>query len=258
MGLVRPRGAKGDTEPPGVSRVYASTTQSPVLLLGAAHVVDLEAPLRRVLEERTLDGVAIELDAERAAALFSDDSGGRNARGSPLFARIWGRVQRRLGAEIGGGEPGAEMKVAAQLAKERNLPLFLIDDPIRATLMELMRTMPFKERVTLLVGAVAALFIPARVVERELDRYAEAPADYTAELRRASPTLARVLLDDRNEHMADRIATLRARGYGRMAVVVGDAHLDGLRLALGRRGVPVESIPFLKLRAATAPSPNSA
>ena len=238
--------------------MYASTTQSPVLLLGAAHVVDLEAPLRRELDARTLDGVAIELDAERAASLFSEEGHPRAARGAPLFARLWARVQRRLGAEIGGGEPGAEMKVAARLAKERNLPLFLIDDPIRTTLFELVRTMPFKERVSLLAGTVVALFVPARLVEREMDRYAARPEAYAADLRRASPTLARVLLDERNEHMAERLATLRARGYGRMAVVVGDAHLDGLRSALGRRGVPVETIPFQQLRAARASSPSSA
>ncbi|MGB6442850.1 MAG: hypothetical protein WBF81_06105, partial [Thermoplasmata archaeon] len=159
--------------------MYASTTQSPVLLLGAAHVVDLEGPLRRVLDARTLDGVAIELDAERLEALFSEERGSRGARGAPLFAQLWSRVQRRLGAEIGGGEPGAEMKVAARLAKERNLPLFLIDDPIRATLLQLVRTMPFKERVTLLGGAVVALFVPTRVVEREMDRYADSPEQYT-------------------------------------------------------------------------------
>ena len=237
--------------------MYASTTQSPILLLGAAHVIDLEEPLRRELSSRVLDGVAIELDAERAQALFSEEPGKRSSAGAPMFARLWSRVQRRLGAEMGGGEPGAEMKVAARLAKERDLPLFLIDDPIRQTLSELMRTMPFKERVTLLVGAMAALVIPTRLVERELDRYAVEPAAYTAELRKASPTIARVLLDDRNEHMADRLAALRNRGYGRIAVVVGDAHVDGLRAALGRRGVPVESISFQTLRGTTAPSPSS-
>ena len=235
--------------------MYASTNQGPVLLVGAAHVVDLKAPLRRVLEGRTLDGVAVELDAERAQALFSE-SGGRSSAGTPLFARLWAHVQQRLGAEIGSGNPGDEMKVAAELARERNLPVFLIDDPIRATLVRLVRTMPFRERVTLLFGAFAALFVPARLVEREMDRYTSEPEAYTEELRRASPTLARVLLDERNEHMADRLTALRERGYGRIAAVVGDAHVRGLTSALGRRGVPVEAVSFAQLRGATAPSPN--
>jgi pheromone shutdown protein TraB len=117
--------------------------------------------------------------------------------------------------------------------------------------------MPFKERVALLAGAVVALFVPARVVEREMDRYTAAPEAYTNELRKASPTVARVLLDERNEHMADRLTALRQRGYGRLAVVVGDAHVTGLKSALGRRGVPVEAISFAELRGATGPSPSS-
>jgi pheromone shutdown protein TraB len=66
-----------------------------------------------------------------------------------------------------------------------------------------------------------------------------------------------VLIDDRNEHMADRLAELRARGFGRLAVVVGDAHVIGLRRALEHRGVPVETLPFRELRAATGSAPNA-
>jgi len=123
------------------------------------------------------------------------------------------------------------------------------------TLVHLVRSMPLKERVTLLLGAFVGLFVPARVVRREMDRYVEAPEEYSAEIRRASPTLARVLIDDRNEHMAERLAVLRARGYGRIAAVVGDAHLPGLKVALGRRGVPVETVSFGELRRATGPGP---
>jgi pheromone shutdown protein TraB len=237
--------------------VFARTTESPVLLLGAAHVVDLATPLRSTLGDRVLDGVAVELDRERAEALFASDPGRRSGSGVPIFARLWSLVQRRLGAEIGGGAPGDEMKVAVTVARERNLPVFLIDDPIRATLLTLVRTMPFKERVALLFGALVGLFVPARVVEREMDRYTEDPDQFTSEMRRASPTIARVLIDDRNEHMADRLAALRGQGYGRMAVVVGDAHLPGLSAALGRRGIPVESIPFRDLRQVKGPSPSS-
>jgi pheromone shutdown protein TraB len=232
--------------------VYARTTDAPVLLIGAAHVVDLADPVRRLLRDRVLDGVAVELDRERADALLGPRAGAPGRSSGPLFARLLGIVQRRLGAEIGGGPPGAEMKTAALYARERNLPLFLVDDPIRTTLSNLVRSMPLKERVALLVGAFVGLFVPVRVVEREMDRYVEAPEEYTAELRRASPTLARVLIDDRNEHMADRLAAIRGGGYGRIAVVVGDAHLPGLKAALGRRGVPVETVSFRELRGTTA------
>ncbi len=237
--------------------MYSTTAQSPVLLLGAAHVIDLNASIRQTLDGRVLDGIAIELDRERADALFAPDASERpRARGVPLVARLWGHLQRRLGAELGGGA-GEEMKAAASVARERDLPLFLIDDPIRSTLSSLLAGLSVRERVSLLAGAVLGLFVPTRVVQREMDRYVEDPAEFASELRRASPTLAKVLLDDRNEHMADRLANLRARGYGRIAVVVGDAHLPGLTQALHRRGVPVESIAFRELRAVTGPTPRS-
>jgi pheromone shutdown protein TraB len=234
--------------------MYARTTESPVLLLGAAHVIDLSGPLRSVLGGRVLDGVAVELDPERAGSLFAPASHPRDRSGLPLLTRVWGLLQRRLGSELGGGEAGAEMKVAALVARERQLPLFLIDDPLRLTVMRLVQSMPFKERVQLLFGAFVALFLPARLVTREMDRYAASPEEYTDQLRLASPTMARVLLDERNEHMADRLTHLRRQGYGRIAAVVGDAHLPGLAAALGRRGVAVESIPFAKLREVKGPS----
>lgn len=237
--------------------MYSSTLEAPVLVLGSAHVVDLSEPLRRILSERVLDAIAVELDAERAQSLMSPDGPGRSSGSSPLFARLWGVVQRRLGSEIGAGVPGAEMKVAIGVARDRSLPVFLIDDPLRVTLANLVRSMSFKERVTLLVSGLVGLFLPSRLVTREMDRYAESPNEYTEELRRASPTMARVLLDDRNEHMADRLVSLRKQGYGRMAAVVGDAHLEGLRTALTRRGLPSEVVRFSELRATTAPSPGS-
>jgi len=234
--------------------MYARTTESPVLLLGAAHVIDLSVPLRSVLAGRVLDGLAVELDPERAGSLFAPSSDRRDRSGLPLMTRLWGLIQRRLGSELGGGEAGAEMKVAALVAQERQLPLFLIDDPLRLTVMRLVQSMPFRERVQLLFGAFVALFLPARLVTREMDKYAASPEEYTDQLRLASPTLARVLLDERNEHMAERLVVLRTRGYGRIAAVVGDAHLPGLAAALGRRGVAVESIPFAQLREVKGPS----
>lgn len=240
---------------PRVSVVYASTMQEPMLVIGSAHVVDLEAPLRSALDERTLDAVAVELDPERAQALLGPHpEAGRRAEGAPFFARLWAVIQRRLGDEMGGGVAGAEMRVAAQVAQERKIPLFLVDDPLRDTLGQLIRSMSFRERVGLVVGSILGLVVPRRIVSRQIDQYAKSPDGYLSDMRQAYPTLARVLVDDRNEHMAARLAALRERGYGRMAVVVGDAHVSGLTAALHRRGIPVRPLPFSELRGLRAPS----
>jgi pheromone shutdown protein TraB len=234
--------------------VYASTLEAPVLLLGAAHVVDLDGPIRATLKDRPLDAIAVELDEERARAMLSEEAPGKG-RGPggdvPLFLRLWGVIQRRLGGELGAGVAGAEMRSAARLAKERGIPLLLIDDPIRDTVRRLIAALSPKERVLLLVGSIVGLVIPSRVVQKELDRYADSPDDYVGELRSAYPGVARVLLDERNEHMAARLVEARRKGYGRVAAVVGDAHVAGLAAALRRLGVPSETVAFGQLRAVT-------
>ncbi len=228
-----------------------------VVVLGVAHVVDLEAPLRAALGARALDGVALELDAQRAAVLLGPPGGPRSTAGAPFVFRLWALVQRRLGSAIGGGDAGEEMRVAARIAQERRLPVFLVDDPLPATIAAFARALPFKERIGLLLTAVVGLFLPSRVVEGEMDRYAESPEEFTDELRRVSPVLAHLLLDVRNEHMAERIASIGVAGVPRLAVVVGDAHVPGLATALRTRGVDVETIPFRELRRTTAPSPTT-
>jgi len=224
-----------------------------VVLVGTAHVIDLTGPIDRVFRQYRPDAVAVELDRARADALLSD--AGRSDRRShaPMLLRLWGAAQRRLGAEIGGGAPGAEMKSAIVRALADRLPLYLIDDSVMETLGHLMHGLSPKERVQLLVGGLVGLVLPSRMVRREVDRYAQAPGEYLADLREASPQLARVLIDDRNLRMADRIVDLVARGHRRPLVVVGDAHRPGIEAALRSRGIAVVAIPFAELERFTAP-----
>ena len=140
--------------------MYSSTLEAPVLLLGAAHVVDLEGPIRSTLQGRTLDAIAVELDDERARALLTEGTPGRPGGGGPFFLRLWAVVQRRLGGEFGAGIAGAEMRSAATLAKERGIPLLLIDDPIRETVAHLIGSLSFRERILLVVGSIVGLVNP--------------------------------------------------------------------------------------------------
>ncbi len=234
--------------------VVVSSDPGRILLLGSAHVVDLSGPIRERLSAIPLQAVALELDAERAAVLEGPSGAAPKRPGSvPLLIRFWGTLQRRLGAELGQGA-GGEMRAAAQFAKEKSLPVFLIDDPFNLTIRRLLGSLSFPERVRLLAGAVLGLVIPARTVKRELDHYSETPTDYTDQIRSTFPTVARVLIDERNEHMAGRLEEMWRRGIRQIAVVVGDAHVPGLADALRKRQLPVETVSFGQLRSpATAP-----
>ncbi|HKS59619.1 MAG TPA: TraB domain-containing protein [Thermoplasmata archaeon] len=229
----------------------ASPAEVPVLLLGSAHVLDMDAPLRRALSGRKLDGIAVELDRERAEIILQPDGGQRRSRGGPLIFRLWAMLQRRLGDALGSGV-GGEMRVAAEVAREWRLPLYCIDDPIRETIARLLASLSMRERLELLVGGLVGLFLPSRVVKDQVSHYAQQPQEQLSEMRRAFPSVARVLLDERNEHMAARIERIRAEGSPRLAVVVGDAHLLGLATALLGRGLLVETLSLAQLTAPRA------
>ncbi|MHB1435392.1 MAG: TraB/GumN family protein [Thermoplasmata archaeon] len=223
----------------------ASEPGPTVVLVGTAHVIDLAEPIDRVFRRYHPDAVGVELDRARADALLSGAP--RSGAGGPLLLRLWAAAQRRLGAEIGGGSPGEEMRSAAVRALADRLPLYLIDDSVRETMGHLMRGLAPKERLQLLIGGVIGLVLPSRLVRREVDRYAQAPGEYLSDLREASPQLARVLIDDRNRRMADRITEIVARGHRRPLIVVGDAHRPGIESALRARGLEVVPIPFAEL-----------
>lgn len=234
--------------------VVTSTDPGRILLIGSAHIVDLSGPIRERLSALPLQAVALELDAERAAVLEGPPGTTARRRGSsPLLIRFWGALQRRLGEELG-QSAGGEMRAAAQFAREQHLPIFLIDDPFNLTVRRLLSSLSPSERIRLLLGAVLGLVIPARTVKRELDRYSEVPTDYTDQIRTQFPSVARVLIDERNQHMASRLEEMWRRGLRHIAVVVGDAHVPGLTEELQKRQLPVETVSLGQLRApVTAP-----
>jgi pheromone shutdown protein TraB len=228
--------------------VVTSSDPGRILLLGSAHVVDLSGPIRERLSALPLQAVALELDAERAAVLEGPPGATLKKQGSvPLLIRFWGTLQRRLGAELGQGA-GGEMRAAAEFAKEKQLPVYLIDDPFNLTVRRLLGSLSPYERVRLLAGALLGLVIPARTVKRELEQYSETPTEYTDQIRSSFPTVARVLIDERNEHMAGRLEELWRRGIRHIAVVVGDAHVAGLAEELRKRQLPVETVSLGQLR----------
>ncbi len=258
-GTARPSGPSPSAPVAPVTKSIAlppaTATDPKVLLVGVAHVLDLESGLDRVLASFHPQALAVELDPERAEVLServrdrerAEEKGTERQprrRGgggeAPLLLRLWARMQDRFAADLG-GVPGEEMLQVGAFAKKRSLPCFLVDDPIRQVAPRLLSSLSPRERVKLLASTVLALFIPSRVVEREIAEYSQHRDEYLGALRQQYPSLARVLLDERNVHMAERIAAL-ARSYGRVAAVVGDAHVTGLSQVIAGSGLMVESV----------------
>lgn len=230
-----------------------------ITLVGVAHVVDLKADLARVMASTTPDAVAIELDATRAEALSArseakdrgePDPAAQRRAGQPILLRMWAHMQDRLATQLG-DIPGAEMLEALHLAKARNVPCYLIDDPIQTVAPRLMQSLSGKERVQLLIASVIALVIPARVVEKQLQNYTEERGAYLEALRTQYPSVTRILIDERNLHMGQRLGDLAGR-HARIMAVVGDAHVTGLQEVLTKAGHPVDLVHLETLHPATA------
>ena len=252
--------------PSGTRRIdlpAPNATDPSILLVGVAHVLDLESGLGQVLGSFAPKALAVELDPERAEVLAErvrereqGAEGGRkggSGSGAPMLLRLWAKMQDRFAADMG-GVPGEEMLQVGAFAKQRSLPCFLVDDPIREVAPRLLASLSPRERVRLLVSTVIALFIPTRLVEKEIQSYSEHREEYLGVLREQYPTISRVLLDERNVHMAERIAAL-ARSYGPVAAVVGDAHVSGLSQALAATGLPVRQVRLETLMGPAAPTP---
>lgn len=205
-----------------------------ITLLGTAHVFDLRHRLQREVMARAPDVVCLELDAPRFQGLMARKRGDARASPAPLAYRLLAGFQERMASERG-VEPGDEMLAAYEAAEQGKVPVALIDMDAQAAFRRLWQGMGLFEKARFLGSALATALLPGWLLDKEVEKL---QGDYSAmmeELGREFPTVKRVLIDERNEHMASRLLALRAQGKERIVAVVGDGHVDGMRAILDVR-----------------------
>jgi len=111
--------------------------------------------------------------------------------------------------------------------------------------------MSFGERVRFLVGIVRSAFVGRDRVEAELERYHADERAVIDEFAAELPTAKRILIDERDEHMAARIREIHA-AKGDVLAIVGDGHVSGLSARL--QGEPVDIVRLRDLRREPPPS----
>lgn len=218
-----------------------------ITLVGVGHVFDLRRQIHAVIEARRPRVVGIELDRVRFIALQNRDLRGD----APMVYRLLSFFQERVADQFG-GRVGEEMLAAADAAKDVGAELALIDRDSAEVFSQVWGGMSFEERVKLLVASLAGLFVSKRRVERELARYEEDNASYLQQFADEFPHVKKVLIDDRNAHMAKALRELHAT-RGTVVAVVGDGHLEGLQRELA--GLPLEVIRLHELRSGSLPPP---
>lgn len=229
-------------------------------LLGTAHVsLASVAAVERAIDSGRFDAVAVELDPQRLQALTDPDAltkldlvqvirKGRVA----LFAAnlALAAYQRRLAEQLG-IEPGAELKRAVLLARERQLPVYLIDREVGLTFKRASGRLGFFGKLKLGSGLLGGLFASDEVGEAEIEKLKQGDmleasfGDFASE----SPALYDTIIAERDRYMATRLReehaqrtapsqtpiaapdfvdAARAGGIREVLAVVGAGHLAGL------------------------------
>ncbi|RPE81727.1 TraB/GumN family protein [Vulcaniibacterium tengchongense] len=211
-------------------------------LLGTAHVsqASVEA-VRDAIGSGAYDAVAVELDPQRLQALTDPDALSRldliqvlRTGKTALFAAnlALAAYQRRLAEQLG-IEPGAELKRAVLEARQRDLPVHLIDRDVGLTFKRASSRLGWWGRAKLGGGLLAALFVDEKVGEDEIEKLKQGDLLESSfgEFASDSPTLYETVIAERDRYMAARLreAGAESRGEAReVLAVVGAGHLQGL------------------------------
>ncbi len=212
-----------------------------ITLLGTAHVSKTSADaVHSLISSDQFDSVAIELCQSRYNALIDPDSLAqmdlfsviKNGKAAMVAASLaLGSFQQKMADELG-IEPGAEMKMAANLAEEKDLPILLIDREVGTTLKRVYRNVPWWKRLELFSGLLASVMFSEKVSEEDIEKLKEGDMlDATfSQFAESSKEIYVPLVNERDQYMAQRIAEEAASSqHQNMLVVIGAGHLKGIK-----------------------------
>lgn len=227
-------------------------------LLGTAHISKASvAAVTAAVASGRFDAIAVELDAQRHRSLTDPDALAkldlfqiiREGKTGLVAANLaLAAYQRRLAEQLD-IEPGAELKAAAMLAKQHDLPLYLIDREVGVTLKRAWFGLGWWERMTLMAGLAGSLFVDQKIEEGEIENLKQGDMLESSfgEFAKETPALYEKIIAERDHYMAAKLRASTADSKPReVLAVVGAGHLNGLAEQLGQdRGEPEHIIAAL-------------
>lgn len=222
-----------------------------IIIIGSSHIArqSLEEVEQTIVKEKP-DFVALELDSKRFAGLISGHRASlsfadikRLGLKGFLFNLIGGWVERKLGKLVG-VKPGSEMLVGFKAAKKVGATIALIDQDIYVTMKRFSKAFNWREKWHLLRDIFLSLIFRKRELRKigleKIDLTKVPPKKLIDKLvkriKKDYPGVYRVLIDERNKYMADRLMQLQFRNSGkRIVAVVGAGHEKGIKELLKKK-----------------------
>ena len=196
---------------------------------------------RKIVLEVRPDVVAVELDRTRYHMLLNPDPAQEEAASVPsgdvvqnMLNQI-SNLEKSLGS-MTGSVTGTEMLAAIEAGKEVGAKIALVDRPIEATAQAMMR-IPLDE-IYKFTGVIPGA--SDELGESDADEIMSmlkeegAVEDLMKDFRTEFPSLARVLIDERDDYIATAIKSIMGDVEGKIVVVLGAGHIDGVKASLDR------------------------
>ena len=209
-------------------------------LLGTAHVSRASAEaVKDMAGSGEYDAIAVELCQARYSALTAERKWTdldlykiiREGKAGLVMANLALSAYQRRIAEQFGIEPGAEMRAATIAARERDLPLQLVDRDLATTLRRSYSSVPWYKRMYLMAGLALGMVSSEEIDEDAIEKLKEGDileSTFT-EFAETSPELYEALIAERDRYMAARLREENVDSSGRkVLVVIGAGHMEGL------------------------------
>ncbi|MEK6901667.1 MAG: TraB/GumN family protein [Nanoarchaeota archaeon] len=221
-----------------------------VRIIGTSHIAkQSQQEIKKAVAENHPDVIAVELDVQRASALFEEGKTKLPLQAmfqiglkGYLFAKVGQYIQQKLG-KIVGTAPGSDMKTALELAKKENISVAFIDQPIQVTLRKFSQQLTWREKGRFVIDIIKGLLFPKKQLQelglRSFDLHT-VPEEKLIEsmmnvLKKRYPSVYKVLVEDRNRYMVKQLVILmREHPEKKILVVVGAGHKKGMEELLNK------------------------
>jgi pheromone shutdown-related protein TraB len=242
-----------DTEEAG-SPVRIRVDGREIVLLGTAHVSKSSAEAAEALiQAEAPDTVCVELCPARYQSIRQEKQWRemdivrviKEKKAFLLFANLLlASFQRRLGDKFG-IRPGAEMIRAIDAAEAAGSRVCLADRDITVTLSRTWRSTGLWSRIKLIFQLLLSIGGMEEIEEKDIEELKQADMleSVLSEVEKSHPSLRKILIDERDIYLAQKIRN--AAPGGKTVAVVGAGHLPGIRKYLLETidTAPLETVP---------------